>query len=1263
MPTTASATVRAGLSRQLDGVPDYVLRRTKLMASLHRGLHITRAGRRLRATVRDIDQLEHVVDVWVDARGRVVETVCTCWTGSGCAHSVRVMEAWRDGVAAESGGEELDTLAQMTPGALLEWANVRGARTLLDRPATPLLKRYGQIGSRRGLPRGATVQDVLCGPSSDDGWTTGLRHRLAEALRGAVQELQDAEAHAEHAETWRSQPPEDSGLRRLWSAVRAAREGRDALAPPMLLPTTNSGRLRVTTDPPGVDWVSTARSSCRHGDTARMRLAWHDTRGLCATCACPSGPDAACSTYTDFLDRTLDLLTEERHRTPRGRLQAALATPTWSRDLAALDGVLGRLGASGTDPQESAPDDKERRPGWRLSPAAQGGWGLELVWTRPYAQRAGLRTWKWDGAARGERSTHLSAPDHAAVHAMGALSSGGHLGAEEAALAALVGHPRLVLPSGNTVELVEARLTLAWTPTDDGGVALSPMLDGRGVPPGSVVLEELATLDPRCALLDVDEARGTATLVHASSAARELVAGILQRGGRFPASALDALWSRQPALAAVLPQSIAPALRGVEVAADLQPVVRLTVSADGSLDVVVGTRPLPTSLVLTPGDGPDEVFSHQGGARQFVVRDRGMEQQALEAELVELLGDGVRAPWRVRMADPDAVLDLVASLQRASEAGQVCVEWSGRPPKVVGTAIPEDLHLRVGSGQDWLALGGELSGQGWSVDVAEAMEALRTGRKYIRVDELGWVRLTDTLRSCLEALAARTMQDSRGQDQLMPLSAPVLEAMAAAGADVEVPAELALQQQRIDEAEQWPPAVPEGLQATLRPYQADGVQWLRQRAHWSPGAVLADDMGLGKTLQALALLLERAEQGPALVVAPTSVGFNWLAEAARFAPGLNVHSWRGKGRQEMLSTVGPGDVLVTSWDLLARDAKALAAVHFSTVVLDEAQAIKNPETRRHRAARALDRDFTLALTGTPVENRTEDLWALFAAVVPGLLGPRAWFRRAFGRESDAGVGDARATLGELVRPFVLRRTKKAVAPELPARTEQVLRVELSTGERRLYDATRQATLLAMEEDDDDNRIKMLAALTRLRQLACHPRLAQPSSRVRSSKAKALVEVVDGFVASGQRVLVFSQFTRHLDLAAEALSHHRQLRLQGDTPARTRARRVRAFQSGEADVFLISLKAGGTGLNLTAATAVVHLDPWWNPAAEDQATDRAHRIGQDQPVTVVRLVASNTVEDGILAMQSDKRKLVEGLMAGTSAGGPPDLAALRALLAG
>ncbi len=379
---------------------------------------------------------------------------------------------------------------------------------------------------------------------------------------------------------------------------------------------------------------------------------------------------------------------------------------------------------------------------------------------------------------------------------------------------------------------------------------------------------------------------------------------------------------------------------------------------------------------------------------------------------------------------------------------------------------------------------------------------------------------------------------------------------------------------------------------------------------------------------------------------------------------------RDAGRAEAIAAAGPGDVLVVSWALLVQEKGLLAAKQFSTLVLDEAQALKNASTQRAQAARELKADFVVALSGTPIENHLGELWSLFRVVLPGLLGSAEAFRARFAvpieRNDDA---TAKAALRTLVQPFLLRRTKDAVARELPARTDIRLDVAMSDTEKGVYEAARREAVRQLMGLTDDGapqaRFHVLAALTRMRQLACDVGLVDTSWAGGSSKLNRLCEILAELKASGHRALVFSQFTSLLDrvelgFAGQALTW---LRLDGTTPDAERQKRVAAFQAGKADVFLLSLKAGGTGLNLTAADYVIHLDPWWNPAVEDQASDRAHRLGQTRPVTVYRLVSQGTVEERILALHASKRALVSSVLEGSHTAGSLSTRQLIALVTG
>ncbi len=452
-----------------------------------------------------------------------------------------------------------------------------------------------------------------------------------------------------------------------------------------------------------------------------------------------------------------------------------------------------------------------------------------------------------------------------------------------------------------------------------------------------------------------------------------------------------------------------------------------------------------------------------------------------------------------------------------------------------------------------------------------------------------------------------------------------------------------------------PVAAPEGLRAELRPYQRDGLSWLQFLGGYGLGGILADDMGLGKTVQALAHLLAEKRAGrldrPALVLCPTSVVPNWQAEAERFAPELKVLALRGPDRAARFGDIAGADLVISTYPLLIRDADTLVDQDWHVVILDEAQAIKNPQAKVTQLACRLKARHRLCLTGTPIENHLGELWSHVAFLMPGLLGDHRRFTRLF-RTPIEKKGDAErgALLSARLRPFVLRRTKAEVASELPPKTEIVRRVELGGEQRDLYETLR----LAMHDKVRQavamrglarSRIIILDALLKLRQACCDPRLVKLAAarKVRASaKLDDLFDMLGELVAEGRRVLVFSQFTSMLDLIMPRLDEAAIpfVELRGDTV--DRAAPVRRFQAGEVPVFLISLKAGGTGLNLTAADTVIHYDPWWNPAVEAQATDRAYRIGQDKPVFVYKLIATGTVEERILDLQERKRGLAEVL---------------------
>lgn len=487
-----------------------------------------------------------------------------------------------------------------------------------------------------------------------------------------------------------------------------------------------------------------------------------------------------------------------------------------------------------------------------------------------------------------------------------------------------------------------------------------------------------------------------------------------------------------------------------------------------------------------------------------------------------------------------------------------------------------------------------------------------------------------------------TAREQRHDGQLPKHALPELAALCEA-LDAPAPPELTRLRALANDFEHIPQAtLPNDLCAELRPYQRTGVNWLTFLKEAGLGATLADDMGLGKTLQTLCVL-----SGRCLVVCPTSVVFNWADELRKFRPGLSYAVYHGPKRR-----LDPdAHVTLTSYALLRLDQAALSAVDWDVVVIDEAQTIKNPESQVTQAAYSLKANFRMTLSGTPVENRLEELWSQFHFTNPGLLGGRSDFQAQHADPVSSGVTGAAERLRRKIRPFLLRRNKRTVAPELPPRSDIVLRCDLSESERQLYDAIFAATKKDVVEQlrAGDSVMLALEALLRLRQAACHPALVPGSDAASSSKTERLVDALEAAQADGHKSLVFSQWTSFLDLLEPHLQARglRYNRLDGST--KDRGQVVADFQSPAGpEVMLLSLKAGGTGLNLTAADHVFLMDLWWNPAVEQQAMDRAHRIGQENPVFVYRLVAKDTVEERILALQDKKRAIADAALEGGAA---------------
>jgi superfamily II DNA or RNA helicase/uncharacterized tellurite resistance protein B-like protein len=672
---------------------------------------------------------------------------------------------------------------------------------------------------------------------------------------------------------------------------------------------------------------------------------------------------------------------------------------------------------------------------------------------------------------------------------------------------------------------------------------------------------------------------------------------------------------------------------------------------------------------LEPGGHPYMLVIRPSGRHNFIVNLRVRPELQgvpfLQERLLQAIEErpGLREicqerSWGLCKGVP-ACLRLIQEVKESPFE----VHWPhGQPFQVLGKAGLHNLRATISQKQGWFEIGGRLQvGQGHSIGLLDLVERVRDSPDAIAITPDTFLHIDEALRQQLLQLDAM-LPDDMPPGCLDPLRARLLAGQFNLFEDLTHNQEFSRMGALLEEAREIKPDLPPAVWNQLRDYQKEGIDWMLRTLHTGLGVCLADDMGLGKTLQTLCVLYHRRALGLSLVVAPTSVTYNWKEQAQRFLPDLRVYLYEGlmASRHAEWERLSQYDVVVVSYGIFHRDHARLGQREWNCLVLDEAQKIKNPSSATARTAFTMKARARVATTGTPIENHLMELWSLMNFLNPGLLGSQSSFRQTYLQRLDDSQDPRRLhRLRVQVGHFILRRRKETVAPQLPPKSETVHRIDLSAEEREFYNSIRRQALEMQKED----RISLLSALTRLRQACCDPALIDSQWGGMSSKLSAALEILGEVSAEGHPILVFSQFVSLLTRLAGLLNSeglpYREL--YGSTPVEERRSLVDDFQQGRFRIFLISLKAGGTGLTLTRAGYVLHLDPWWNPAVEDQATDRAHRIGQTQTVHVYRLIARETVEEKVLELHASKRELAESVLGQDGSPSVLSLDDLRALL--
>ena len=816
------------------------------------------------------------------------------------------------------------------------------------------------------------------------------------------------------------------------------------------------------------------------------------------------------------------------------------------------------------------------------------------------------------------------------------------------ALPALIGHPLLFLDENPPVRIimVEGEPEAVVQATDDTiTIKIQPVIQN-----GRVKIIQDAPTRFRVVKMTDEQAR--------------LSRIVSQNGLTIPASARTEVMSAITRMS--LYMTVHSNLHGQadmleELSSDSRPCIRISPFGAG-FRIDLSVKPFTTEgPYVKPGIGPDILMREKEGKRIHITRN--LKEELAEAHQVideiDLLKNANSKNFQWVLKDPHECLLLLTGLQPFLTGNAILVEWpEGHKISITREVSSSDCRLSIVSGQKWFELVGHVQISDHQIlDIRSLIDTLSTAvdKRFIPMGEGQYLALTRELRDLLISLA--DVAEGEGPAlRLNSLAALALGERLNGLARLRTDDPWNARMEVIRKGKELTPDLPEGLTANLRDYQIDGYHWLSRMAFWGVGACLADDMGLGKTLQVLTLLLSRSKKGPALVIAPASVCMGWLEEAVRFTPSLNVLLLSAKNRGQTVENLTAGDVLVVSYNLMNLETRLLTRIQWQTIVLDEAQIIKNITAKRTRSAMKLTGDFKILTTGTPIENHLGELYTLFNFLNPELLGSASGFRNQFTLSSHSAINPEHIRrLKALIQPFILRRTKSQVLSELPEKTELLLTIDLSEKESAFYEALRQQALVRIEQSRISgglNHFQVLAEITRLRLACCDTRLVAPESGIASAKLKVLDNLVDDLLENHHRVLIFSQFVGYLAKIRKLLKKKNvSFRyLDGQLTMPERKKEIDSFQRGEADIFLISLKAGGLGLNLTAADYVILMDPWWNPAVEDQAADRAHRIGQTMPVTIYRMIASHTIEEKIVQLHKNKRELAESLLEGSDVSG-------------
>lgn len=1037
---------------------------------------------------------------------------------------------------------------------------------------------------------------------------------LEDMVQNALQAIRDEQ------ELLRQSPPSNPILNKIWTNTLRYRSKLRQRTSPRSRNDRRTQKLWLDTKNQRLQYKEETIAWCGGGGWAELTVHL-DGREHMVTCKCLHGKRGRCRLGLSALDQTLEMLTDNTRTQLHERLIQNIGTPKWEKDLLLLDEILRQEEA--TRPGESL--------GWRIKETKQG---LDIEPVLCIHTGTGWKHRKADSKTVLRHGSLLKQDNDVALLHLAQLRDSSSLAPM---LQLLQKHPRVFIGSRSSdIGVIEPSQFTLVLEQNQLGIEWSIQLDKQEIAARDIV--QFNQLSKTSLWYTFSENRFTYILIHHTL--QVLISHIANTSKIIPSEAISAVYQRLPDIEDIIPIHLSKSLRGESLSADSRPIIRISNSGPAHLRMELTVKP-HGEKTFPIATGPEIIYIFNKEKQTFGNCSRDFQQERHHAIHLQKM---LQLEWSVDhqwvLTDPSKIFHMLSMLKELPQAHHNRIEWLTKKPHIQHVGI-EDLQLELFNTEQQLEIKGNIDIEDITLDLWEILPAIRKETPYMLVKGHVWYSITEEFRSRLRTLADIIDPHENtlciNNSHLLTLNGILTHQ------NIEVP--LVLQEKM--RSVQSIILSDASFAYILRPYQIEGVKWILDLKQWTSGCVLADEMGLGKTIQVIKFLheIQYNNQNKTLIITPKSTSGNWISELNKCLSDWSIIHYQGPNRQDLLRTLFSKQCLVLTYDILVRDLDHLMEHHYSTIVFDEAQYLKNPQSSRVKSAKLLTADFTIALTGTPIENSLLDLWSIFSVVSPKHLGSWTQFKKRFAQPIESGQLTRLNDLKKLIQPLLLRRRKEDVALDLPPKIELNEFVSLSTFERDTYNQLRTQAKRIIRENPQQAKFLVLSLLTKLRQVCCHRKLVLESASNHSSKLDRALEIVQNLHQNKRKVLVFSQFVRLLKLFKEILINANIdfCYLDGATSSQQRQDEIDRFQETDVSIFLISLKAGGSGINLTRATEVIHLDPWWNPAVEDQASDRAHRIGQTQTVTVIRLIAEDSIETQILKLQEEKRKIATDLL--------------------